>query len=852
MKRSGAIATTVAVLILILVAVAQLWPGLSADLSPPIGWDHGSHLGKVILTAEHFLFGGGWPSLRGWTDLVETGVPLNTVYTPTAVLWVLLFRIFTPFLAWHQTYALAFAGFRALVGLSVFRLSRVAGAGRLGAVAAGLLALADQGTHSEGGWFYDVAYGVWPMSLAMCVLFFGIADLLVFVESGDRMARMRAMLLLGIALFSHQMCLVAVAMLLPLLVIVRATERGEVRQTLARVVPALAVGGMIASWWMLPMLGLSASLDDHGQLYTTSMDVGARMIRAEGVYSGGIWTGVLVSLAIGTSLFARGPRRFLALFAILATLVGTSGWFTQLDFARWLPAFGRIVYPRMMMIAKPVYFALAGVVVHEVAGRIAPNLRAMWRQPGGIFAITLTLIMLAPFAPEMLTALGPILWQRDAVTTATSSDWTDFNAAWQWVREQPSEDRFYRVAYLHEGTHLGQASPAYTSVPGHTPGVLVGEAFRNTPDSSDPDAMRAINVRYVVHFGALPPRLAAQCRNVVSFGAAQICELEAWSDEGVSDSEGLVHPADVVLEDTRVSFSPNGARSVIVRRSLAPAWRAYADDVEIPIAEERVVDSPHLRLMRLAIPEGTERVELRYRNTGPLDVLGLVLTLLGLGIAFGITSRRPRVLGVVARIETLWGRGVDRLPPAVRAHVSRFWPAYACGLPLVAVALVLLRGLSGHHFAYELTSMELLVVRGADVETCELPAPDGEGRTCARSRELVVQRTASVVDGRYHSCLTAHPVRAGVVRLAWSHVSVGGTLTLGAGIADETHSHGNGAPVMVRALVDGDEVATLAVPNGRAWVERRARIEPGTHDVVFEVEAQETSRRDLCFDAVVR
>jgi hypothetical protein len=852
------IATAIAVLLLVLLAVVQLWPGLSAGLSPPISWDHGSHLGKAILTAEHFL-----PWLRGWTDLVETGVPLNTVYTPTAVLWVLLFRVFTPFLAWHQTYALAFAGFRALVGLSVFRLSRVAGAGRFGALAAGVLALADQGTHSEGGWFYDVTFGVWPMSLAMCVLFFGVADLLVFVESGDRKARMRAMVLLGVALFSHQMCLIAVAMLLPVLVIVRATERGEVRQTLSRSLPVLVVAGMLAAWWMLPMLGLSAWLDDHGQLYASSVDVGERMVRAEGVLSGGAWTGVLVSLAIGTSLFARGPRRFLALFAILATLVGTSGWFTQLDFARWLPALGRIVFPRMMMIAKPVYFALAGVVVHDVAGRIAPGFRRILRTPGGIFALVLTAALVAPFTPNMLQQLGPLLFRREAVTTATSGEWADFQAAWQWVRElpddqrasgdsRPDEDRFFRVAYLHDGTHLGQAAPAYTSVPGHTPGVLVGEAFRNTPDSDDPDALRAINVRYVVHFGALPGRLAAQCTRVESFGSAEVCELEGWSDELVSDGEGVVHPSITVREDTRLVFSPEGARTVIVRRALAPGWHAYADDVEIPIAEERVVDSPHLQLMRLAIPAETAHVELRYRNTGPLDVLGLLATLLGIAITIGATSRSARVVATVTRVESMVGRLRDRLPPRVVAHVGQHWPTYACVLPLLGVALVLGRNMSGHHFAYELSSMELSVARGAEVETCTDLAPDGEGRSCARAQEVVVQRTASVVDGRYHSCLTAHPTRGGIVRLAWSDVAVSGTLTLGAGISDETHAHGNGSPVLVRAIVDDETVSTLAVPNGRAWIERRARIEPGTHDIVFEIEAAEVARRELCFDAVVR
>ena len=839
-------------LAIIAVAGAQLWPGLSADLSPPIGWDHGSHLGKAILTWEHLL-----PSLRGWTDLVETGVPLNTVYGPTGMLWVLAFRCITPWLAWHQTYALAFAGFRALVGLSVYRLARVASAGRVGAVIAAFIALADQGTHSEGGWFYDVVFGVWPMSLAMCVLFFGIADLLVYVEQGaathaGRWARARAMVLLGIALFSHQMCLVALAMLLPVLVIVRSTdgrEKPALRETLARALPALAVAGLIASWWMLPMLGLSAWLDDHGQLYTTTMDVGARMVRAEGVYSGGAWTGVLVSLALASSLFARGPRRFLALFAVLATFVGTTGWFLSLDMARWLPPLGRIVFPRMMMIAKPAYFALAGAVVSDVLARTGPSLRAALAKPGGIVGVVLTLALLAPFAPEVLEASAVLLWRRSTTTTATLPEWNDFQAVWQWVREQP-DDAFFRVAYVHDGTHLAQASPAYTARAGHTPGVLVGEAFRNTPDSIDPDALRAINVRYVAYFSPLPQRLLRQCTDVTQLGVAHVCELADWSREVVSDVEGAVHPLVSHLEDERLVFDPAGARSVIVRRALAPAWRASVDGVAIPITEERVVDSPHLRLMRLALPEGAHEVVLSYRRTGPLDVLGLLLTLLGLAIALLVTSRSARAASVRTWIDTNLGeRVLTRVPSRLRDVFDRRWPAYACALPVVIVLLVIARSARGTHFAYLLDDSIVRLIRPIENEIC---ARTGGVARCVTAADIAVERNAVVVDGRYHSCITAGPAHGSPLRISWQDVQLGGTLTLGAGVSDTTQSHGGGSMLGVRALVDGEEVLSLAVPNGRAWVEGRAPIARGTHDIDFEIAPAQGSQRELCFDAIVR
>ena len=75
MSRRRQLASFASLAVVALVATIQLWPGLSDDLSPPISWDHGSHLGKAMLTAQELL-----PfSLRGWTDLVECGVPLGTL-----------------------------------------------------------------------------------------------------------------------------------------------------------------------------------------------------------------------------------------------------------------------------------------------------------------------------------------------------------------------------------------------------------------------------------------------------------------------------------------------------------------------------------------------------------------------------------------------------------------------------------------------------------------------------------------------------------------------------------------------------------------------------------------------------
>ena len=835
---------------IVLVAVAQLWPGLSTDLSPPIGWDHGSHLGKAILTWNHLL-----PSLRGWTDLEQAGVPLNTVYGPAGLIWVLLFRCITPFLEWHQTYALAFCGFRVLVGACVYRLTRVLGAGRVGGVAAAMLALADAGTHSEGGWFYDVLYGVWPMSLAMCVLFFGLADLIVFVENGPvttlgRRARARAMVLLGIALFSHQMCLIAIAMIVPILLIVRVTDGrgpGMTRETLARVVPVVIVAAMIASWWMLPMLGLSAYLDDHGQLCTTTLDIGERMIRAEGVWGGGTWEGVLVSLGLVSSLFARGSRRFVAVLAVCATIVYSCGWFLTFDAARWLPPLGRIVFPRMLMIGKPLYFALAGMVVHDVLVRVGPSLRAVLAKPSGIVGAVLTLALIAPFAPGMPGALAPLLWRRDVTTTATMSEWNDFQAAWIWVGEQP-RDRFYRVAYVNDWMHLGQAAPAYTDRPGYTPGVYVGEAFRNTPDGLDPDMLREINVRYVLAFGALPARLDRQCTEVRRFGAARLCELRDWTSAVVTDTDGARHPLVSHLEDARVVFDPDGARSVVVHRAMAPGWAATADGQDIPITEERVVDSAHLRLMRLTIPEGAHEVVLHYRATRALDVLGMLATLLGLLAVIVLASRRPRVL---AMREATWARITTRVPPRTRELVHAYWPTAVIVLPLVAFALVIARNARGTHLAYHLDGAVIRRPNPMGDEVCE-DHPAAGGTRCPSLPQLTIDRTAMCIDGRYHSCIAAGPAPGSPLRFTWTDLPLSGTLTLAGGVADAVQARQQGGMIHLRALANDEEFLSVDVPNGWAWEEGAAPIPEGTRTLDIEVVGSSPGQRELCIDAVIR
>lgn len=847
--------TTLSMVVVALVAIAQLWPGLSHDLSPPISWDHGSHIAKAMQTWNEL------GTLRGWTDNVVVGVPLNTVYTPVGTLLILFVRLFTTSLEWPQTYAIAFALFRIIVGLSSFRLARAIGGGNLGGVVAGLLVLADQGDHSEGGWFYDVQFGVWPMSLAMCVFFLAVADLVELLDEhgarafaeASRGKLARTALLFGIALFAHQASLFAIFTIVPSIMVVRATTPdAPLGRDIVRVVVVLGIAVFVACWWLLPMFSLTAYLDDHGQLYRGTIDMGQGLAEGRGILNGGVYTGVLVTLGILAALGGRWDRRALGVAALFAMMFGSPGWFLELDMARVLPPLGRFVFPRMMMMAKPPLFALAGCVVHDVWLRAQPELRRLAAHPRGRIGLVVGALMLVPFSPGFSPALHTLLLDRQVNTTNTMTEWQSWNDVWRWVRERP-EHPFFRVLYINPHSHLELASGAFTGRPLLTTGIVVGEAFANTTDSSNPEALRALNVRYVASFSPLPYELDREVDHVETFGLIRVYQLRAARSDVVSALDGEARPNVTHYERERVVFEPRGAREIVVRRAYSPEWHAYADGAELPITFERVVDSPRLRLVRLSLPEGTREVVLRFRPGAPYYV-GALLTLLGLlAIAFIAWGRDVRWPMAVRRIEQRVAGRLEILAARVPGSLRSSWPAWVMVAPFLAAPLVYARGLAGYHFARHLDAARVSVRRDDGPASACAATPQAPSQiVCPSLASAPIELTAECVDGRFHSCMRTHTPSGETLVLEWPHASLSGRLVLGGGVSDDTQGRQHGEPIRVRTFVDDVELgAPLEVPVARAWGEQMLDVTPGDHAVRFEVTGP-GGRLPFCLDAISR
>lgn len=830
MGRLRAVLPDVAcVLALCTVALAQLWPGLSHGLAPPISWDHGAHLGKAMLTEEELL-----PFVRGWTDRVELGVPLNTMYGLGGTLWLLCFRFLTfHALDWWQVYAVAVAAFRCVVGLSVFRVARAYGAGRIGALVGGVLALADPGDHSAGGWFYDVDFGVWPMSLAMCLVVLGIAELPRALDGG-RAASVRGALFFGAALIAHPFALPATACVLPFLLSGRVLDGVRLRETLARATPVVAVAGLIGAFWFLPFLADRAQLDDHGQFGSSFDELGDWLATARYPLRAGPWEAVLVPVALVFGLASRGRRRWLALAAAAALLVSTRSWLAGTHALRMLPALGRIMYPRFLMIAKPLFFALVGLLAHELVSRAAAELRSGGRVRARI-GLAIAMLVVLPVSIGAVKATWESVATRTVTTSDVRADFPDILAYAAYMQRQPRTP-FFRVAYLDESSHLFQVAGALTGHGSHQLTPLVAETFGNVSDSRDAAALREMNVRYVVTLGG--PGIYGSATHVVRrFGRLTLWEIAGWTPELAWDPSGAHTPHVSWQRRDAVAIDPGGATTVVVRRAFDPGWSAESDGRAVPIARHGVPDSPRLTVMELALPPGTRHVVLRYGAWRAADVLGALCLCLGLVGLVALALPRARIAVLRQR---LMSRVVVRRPRTVRRV------AFAC------LALLLGTVLARSWLRYDFVRHTPVVsVRGPSGErTCTTPSDEG-GVVCGPANALRVGPTMQGVDGILHDCIAAVPQPGGLTTVVrYPAVPLAGRLHVGGGISDETMAGGRGAPVDVAAFVDGRLVTALSVPNGRRWVESDVPVPGGVHEVRFEVRATDADRRVLCFDAI--
>ena len=814
----------------------------------PVSHDHPVHLYKAWHFWDEMLLQG---RLRGWSSYWFFGYPAEELYPIGPDLWVALFRALTfGTLSWEATYSLSFVGVFAFSGWAVYAFAR-----RYFGIAAGLVAaslwLLDPGAYREGGWSYTVDWAVWVQILAMAFLLLALAKLDDVLERGRPRDWAAAGLLFGAALLSHQMNVLLLGLGLPLYVLARATAGGRpLGRDAARTGGALALGVLIAGFWLLPMLARKGWTTNIGDLWSP-METAARGL-VNGRIFGNVWPAAVLAGLAGAVI---GVARSKWIVVFLATLSGalifaaTSTAFHDLDLFSVASAFGKLQYQRLLIPAKVGIFILAGYAVRVgwdavQARRGPPPLPRRGRALRAVGLALLVSAVLAPFARPMLSELKEHHLKGVGALEVDEEhrDHEDYLAFLEWSREQWDDSEvFYRIAYeLDYHDHTMMAAPVHNRTPYYKIGYTPAKLFKHAPEESGAGLYRALSVKYVV---TRRSKRGSDWDPVARFGRIRVYRFDRFdADRWRLDGPGTVDAVEFGEERIHLALSGTepGTR-LRLHVGNHPRWRVRMNDELLDVDEVPAVPGGPPMLMEVPVEDGDLVIE--YVTRVP-DALGWVATLLGLGLCGLLlaASWRPTWAARLAAPLAAPARWVVRLAP---------WAVAAAGLLVVAFI-----GLRLHGASYGGMDDDDLAGHLPDAEITMAGAPCGDRQGdrffCSDKAWNYVGRTVQRFDGAFHSCIWAHPSDQGPLEIRIPRVRLGETIAGHHGIADSGRSKGHhGGAVDVELLADGARLGRLSVREHQGW----APVSVDTSDragdeveLLLRISAKKAGRRHFCFD----
>jgi len=574
--------------------------------------DHPVHLYKAWFFWTELLSHG---QLRGWSDYWFFGYPAGDLYPIGAEAWVAMVRALTlGLLSWEATYGLALVAAYAFVGGGVYAAVRALAGAPAAAVACALWML-DPGWNWQGGWTYFAHWGVWSQSLALGFFLFGVAAL-----QGGRSTR--AGIWMGLGLMVHPANLIVMGFALPLLAIARAaTGSPMMTRSLA---DAGALGGLLAAWWLAPMIARSGWTTDIGNVWAPLGELLRRLATGElfkATPPAAAWLAVL-GAALGVRRRHTGAV-FLALFAAAWLIFAgeETGAFLQ---ERVSETFSRIQYKRMSVPLKLGLFGLAGYAAGEAwaLGRARG-----WGPSGGLVGVALVgLFGWAWWGARSELSLQPRRAERGEIYTALL-EWT--------AREQATSPRFSIAwdATVHD--HWLMDAPIYNQTPIYKVGYTPAKLYRHSPSVVGQGLYEAAGVKYVV---SREPQHRPWLTFERRFGTLKVYRFtryrsRRWTLEGPGEVE------EIAFERERVEMRLTGTTPesrLILHRGAFPRWRARVNGEEVPITTGKTWPNPRELLMTIPVSDGEVVFDYIWRRE---EWIGFVLTLAGLGAA-GWSLRR--------------------------------------------------------------------------------------------------------------------------------------------------------------------------------------------------------------------
>ena len=836
-----------AVLLLGLVVLILYGRLLLGDL--PVNHDHPVFLFRAWNTGQ-LLAAGSW---FGYSPYQFIGYPANQLYPIGADLLVCLVRALSAgLLGWQAACAVALFIFILARTLAYWALGRQLLGGWAG-LAAGLLSLADRGAWMQGGWSFDLDWGVWSMGMSFALCLWALWALHNLLHRPGRLGPLPLALLLAGSILCHPMALVVLGIGLPLLLIVEmiTTDPGPPVHWLPRTVAAAGLGLALSAFWLIPFLAHRDWFEPLAARWLAYPE----MIR-------GLWAGnllrdlspLLLAGGLAGLLWAAARRRTLAIYLLL--LVGlmlalsSSDVLLSLDLLEKFPALANLQLERFAYPVRAALLLGCGLLVElllQTAG-VFSRLRHSGR--GRLLALRLLAgAILAPllvFAPRVgvlpfLAPAQPLQW------SSQSPRWRELEQAAAFLKSGQAGPAGRVAVRAGQHDHLLLALPALAGLPVFKIGFTPENNYRYKFTSSDPEVWRAAGVSHLLSVGPWPRPGLVELRRfggLVLYRFADFSPAPAWLE-----GPGRLRILEQRPELLRLQIEGTQPDSrLYVRRARYGLWRASSDGRPVEITGASVGDSPAV-FMSLAARDGELVIEF---TAGAGEWLGGLASLLGLlaALLLLVNGLRPSWLGGLP----------SRLAPLAR-------PLRA-GTTLATLALVLLLSIylivrlllpappdfSGRRvvadLSRQLAGASAEVVRPGGKSPCQ--PFDGRRIKCPGPEWNYAGRTIIGADHLLRQCVWLHPIQGAEFVLHFDGVELGDRLEGFFGMDDAVVEPPSSHDVQFTVYLDGQRLEQLDCPSRRGWFHWRVDT-PGRRGsrgrVSVSSAARFTGRRHFCFTA---
>ncbi|HMI90624.1 MAG TPA: hypothetical protein VK509_04635, partial [Polyangiales bacterium] len=786
-------------------------------------------------------------------------------------------------LTFSQAYAVGFWLFHLLTGLSVYAFGRRVGGPHVAVIAA-ILCLTDLSDFRMGGWAYTVEYGVWPQALSLNFSLLALCSLPALCERRSAAALGWFGWWMGLAIITHPIQLIVLALLLLSTGLAAGFARGVRAGTaLLRLLLGYGLALLVSALFLIPFLDSRAEANQMGVWWDTTYEMGKGLLDL--VALPGTLGFVLAFGVVGLVLMLRS-RNFALLFTAFSALcipaASNSTFVDELHLTALSDAFASVQFVRLSTMVKPFWFVLAGYCLVAVlsrarqllAGTGTPDAIAVPTRESHARAAALSAVVALLTVPVAVPAFEAF-WARHVQKSLTTESDRQLGAdrvgLEQWLHHQLPRDGFYRVGVFtghnHDLLDLGTTIGHPIFKRGFTP----ASNFIYQPNENDPAVFDALNLRFAIAKVYMPPD---QFELLASFGRYRVYAYKRWRRQPftVFDGQGDVKLERFGDEEIALRAAPGSHGRLRLNVSYFSRWHAYRDGKEIPITLTYLREArSSTGFMTVKLAPGHYRFVFERtfgdRASGWLSLLGVLLCAALIASETGARLARhleplPRALGAVDgwtdRIsEPRWARlrlvllclaGAAVLALGIPLGMMR--PKLELtGLPTMAIARV----------RYDF--LENLWRASANIEYAERNQP------CLRQRDRLVCRDelGNLDNNRYVGstpteieeyksvrCIRARPETDATLSVTFPRVPAGDAIVGYYGIERPGRLMYKRRPVAFQVQMDGSPVydGETVADNRMHWFS--VRLPPNDRSrktISFSVSSPNISKRYFCFYA---